>query len=173
LLAGLLIGFAGFKAYSKRLGPIVQSYGTTYYNGEGPEATPVACKPEAEIVEAIGQVHAQYDYMEGADLSAFEQRAADLKGLPPLGIDKLYVITADDQLRNGQMVLFIGLKADCVKTVFGLPTALYREIAGAGAGRVYRRAGRGKWGNGFASAPSCLTHACAFMRRNGRRLSRL
>jgi hypothetical protein len=28
------------------------------------------------------------------------------------------------------MVLFIGLKVDCVKTVFGLPTKLYQELAG-------------------------------------------
>jgi hypothetical protein len=29
------------------------------------------------------------------------------------------------------MVLFIGLKDNCVKTVFGLPTKLYEELAGA------------------------------------------
>ena len=28
------------------------------------------------------------------------------------------------------MVLFIGLKIDCVKTVFGLPAKLYQELAG-------------------------------------------
>jgi hypothetical protein len=28
------------------------------------------------------------------------------------------------------MVLFIGLRANCVKTVFGLPTKLYRELSG-------------------------------------------
>jgi hypothetical protein len=128
LLAGVLIGFAGFKAYSKRLGPLVQAYGTTYYNGEGPVFEPIACKPESEILAAIGQVHAKYDSLEGAGLKAFERRAADLKGLPPLNIDKLYVITEDDQLRNGEMVLFIGLKAACVTTVFGLPAALYREL---------------------------------------------
>ena len=72
----------------------------------------------------------QHAYLEGNDLRAFEQRAAALKGLPPLNIDKLYVITEDDQLRDGEMVLFIGLRADCVKTVFGLPTKLYRELAG-------------------------------------------
>ena len=53
-----------------------------------------------------------------------------LKGLPPLNIEKLYVITEDDQLRDGEMVLFIGLRANCVTTVFGLPTRLYRELAG-------------------------------------------
>ena len=130
VLAGVLIGFAGFKAYSERLGPLVQAYGTTYYNGDGPIFAPVACKPESEIIAAIGQVHAKYDYLEGADLRAFEQRAAYLKGLPPLNIDKLYVITEDDQLRDGEMVLFIGLRAACVSTVFGLPTRLYRELAG-------------------------------------------
>ena len=79
---------------------------------------------------AIGQVHAKYDYLEGDELKAFEQRAALLKGLPPLNIEKLYVITEDDQLRDGEMVLFIGLRVDCVTTVFGLPTRLYNELAG-------------------------------------------
>lgn len=129
LLAGVLIGLAAFSAYSKRLGPLVGQYGTTYYNGEGPLFAPIACKPESEITAAIAQVHAKYDYLEGDDLRAFEQRAAALKGFPPLNIDKLYVITEDDQLRDGQMVLFIGLRSDCVKTVFGLPTKLYWEIA--------------------------------------------
>jgi hypothetical protein len=130
LLAGALIGLAGFSALSKRLGPLVQQYGTTYYNGDGPKFDSVACKPESEIVTAIGQVHAKYDYFEGDNLKTFEQRAALLKGLPPLDIDELYVITEDDKLRNGEMVLFIGLRLNCVKTVFGLPTKLYREIAG-------------------------------------------
>jgi hypothetical protein len=125
----VLIGLAAFSAYSKRLGPLVGQYGTTYYNGEGPIFAPVACKPESEILAAIAQVHAKYDYLEGAELKAFEQRAAALKGFPPLNIDTLYVITEDDQLRDGEMVLFIGLKAACVKTVFGLPTKLYQEIA--------------------------------------------
>jgi hypothetical protein len=130
VLAGALMGFAGFTAYSKKLGPLVQEYGTTYYNGDGPSAPPITCKPESEIATAIRQVRAKFDYFEGAELTAFEQRAATLKGLPPLGIDKLYVITEDDQLRDGEMVLFIGLKVDCVKTVFGLPTKLYQELAG-------------------------------------------
>lgn len=129
VLAGVLIGLVGFKAYSERLGPYVGQYGTTYYNGEGPLSVPVTCKSESQIRAAIVQVRAKYDYLEGGDLKAFEQRAADLKGLPPLNIDKLYVITEDEKLRDGQMVLFIGLKADCVKTVFGLPTKLYHEIA--------------------------------------------
>ena len=72
---------------------------------------------------------AKYDYLAGDDLRAFEHRAALLKGLPPLNIEKLYVITEDDQLRNGEMVLFIGLRVDCVTTVFGLPSKLYREIS--------------------------------------------
>jgi hypothetical protein len=130
LLAGVLIGLAGFKAYSARLGPVEGQYGTTYYNGEGPVSVPVACKAESEIRAAIVQVHAKFDYLEGADLKAFEERAAQLKGLPPLSIDKLYVITEDDQLRAGEMVLFIGLRANCVKTVFGLPAKLYQEIVG-------------------------------------------
>ena len=130
VLAGALIGFAGFKAYSEKLGPFVQEYGITYYNGDGPVSAPLACKPESEIIAAIGQVHAKYDYLEGIALKAFEQRAAQLKGLPPLNIEKLYVITEDNQLRNGEMVLFIGLRVNCVTTVFGLPTKLYRELMG-------------------------------------------
>lgn len=130
VLAGALIGLAAFSAYSKRLGPLVQQYGTTYYNGDGLKAEPVTCKPESEIIAAIAQVHAKFDYLEGDELKAFEQRAALLKGLPPLNIEKLYVITEDDQLRDGQMVLFIGLRVNCVTTVFGLPTRLYNELAG-------------------------------------------
>ena len=108
----------------------MQQYGTTYYNGDGPKFETVACKPESEIIAAIGQVHAKYDYFEGDNLKAFEQRAALLKGLPPLNIEKLYVITEDDKLRNGEMVLFIGLRVNCVTTVFGLPTKLYHELSG-------------------------------------------
>ena len=134
-LAGALIGLAALQAYSRKLGPVVQSYGTTYYNGEGPAFAPVACKRESEILTAIGQVHAKYDQFEGASLSSFEERAALLKGFPPLNIEKLYVITEDDQLRDGEMVLFIGLKNGCVRTVFGLSTKVYREILGA-AGRA-------------------------------------
>jgi hypothetical protein len=125
-----LIGFAGFKAYSEKLGPLVQEHGTTYYNGDGPASVPAACKSEREIVTAIAQVRAKFDYLAGADLKSFEQRAAALKGLPPLNVEKLYVITEDDQLRDGEMVLFIGLRVNCVTTVFGLPTKLYRELMG-------------------------------------------
>jgi hypothetical protein len=130
LLSGALMGVAGFKAYSEKLGPLVQEHGTTYYNGEGPVSTPVVCKSESEIIAAIEQVHAKYDYLADADLKAFEQRAAALKGLPPLNIETLYIITADDQLRDGEMVLFIGLRANCVTTVFGLPTTFYHELLG-------------------------------------------
>jgi hypothetical protein len=129
-LAAALIGFAAFAAYSKKLGPLVQEHGTTYYNGEGPVSQPLACKPESEILAAIKQVHAKYDYLSGDDLKAFESRATAAKGLPPLNIDELYVITEDDQLRNGEMVLFIGLRVDCVATVFGLPARLYHELSG-------------------------------------------
>ena len=38
------------------------------------------------------------------------------------------VITEDDQLRQGEMVLFIGLKGDCVSTVFGFSAKLYQEL---------------------------------------------
>jgi hypothetical protein len=126
-LAVALLGFAAFKAYSERLAPLVQAYGTTYYNDDWSPSPPVACKPESEITAAIKQVHAKYDYLAGEDLRAFEERA---RGLPPLNIEKLYVITADDQLRNGEMVLFIGLRTNCVTTVFGLPSRLYRELSG-------------------------------------------
>jgi hypothetical protein len=129
-LAIALLGFAAFKAYSERLGPLVQAYGTTYYNNDWPGPAPIACKPESEIVTAIGQVHAKYDYLAGDDLKTFEQRALALKGLPSLNIEKLYVITEDDKLRSGEMVLFIGLRANCVTTVFGLPAKLYRELSG-------------------------------------------
>ena len=127
-LAVTLLGFAGFKAYSEKLGPIVQAYGTTYFNGDGPPALPAACKSESEIRSAIAQVHAQYDHFEGHSLQAFEQRATYLKGLPPLRVDTLYVITEDDQLRDGRMVLFIGLRSNCVSTVFSFPARLYREL---------------------------------------------
>lgn len=125
-----LIGFVGFKAYSEKLGPLVQEHGTTFYNGEGPAQAPVACKPKREIVAAIKQVRAKFDYLTGADLRAFEQRAAARKGLPPLNVEELYVITEDEKLRDGQMVLFIGLKVDCVATVFGFPAGLYHDLVG-------------------------------------------
>ena len=129
VLAVTLLGFAGFKAYSEKLGPLVQAYGTTYFNGEGPPSPSVPCKSEGEILRAIARVHAKYDHFEGGGLQAFEQRAAYLKGLPPLRVDTLYVITEDDQLRDGTMVLFIGLRSNCVSTVFSFPTRLYRELA--------------------------------------------
>lgn len=128
-LAAILLGFAGFQAYSDKRGPIVQAYGTTYFNGDGPPSEPAPCKSESEILSAIAQVHAKYDHFAGDGLQAFEQRAAYLKGLPPLRVDTLYVITEDDQLRDGRMVLFIGLRSNCVSTVFSFPTRLYRELA--------------------------------------------
>jgi hypothetical protein len=128
-IAITLLGFVGFKAYSGRLGPVVQTYGTTYYNGEGPPVVPVPCKSESEIRSAIARVHAKFDHLGGAPLRAFEQRAAHLQGLPPLGVDTLYVITEDDKLRDGRTVLFIGLTANCVSTVFSFPARLYHELA--------------------------------------------
>ena len=125
-----LIGLAGLQGASKRLGPLVQEHGTTYYNDDGMVSPPVICKPESTILAAIKQVHAKYDFLAGNDLQAFEDRARDLKGLPPLNADELYVITEDDQLRDGKMVLFIGLKSKCVSTVFGFPAKLYNEILG-------------------------------------------
>jgi hypothetical protein len=129
-LGVVLIGLAGLQGASKRLGPLVQEHGTTYYSNEGPTIPPVICKPLSTILTAIDEVHAKYDHLAGDDLKLFEIRARDLKGLPPLNADELYVITEDDQLRDGQMVLFIGLKAKCVSTVFVFPAKLYREILG-------------------------------------------
>ena len=123
-----LIGLAGLQGASKKLGPLVQTHGTTYYNGDLPEPEPVICKPKSDILNAIGQVHAKFDHLDGEALKTFENRARDLKGLPPLDADELYVITEDDQLRDGQMVLFIGMKGDCVTTVFGFSAKLYQEI---------------------------------------------
>lgn len=128
-----LIGLAGLQGASKKLGPLVQEHGITYYSNDGPVSPPVICKPESTILAAIQRVHAKYDYLAGGDLQAFEDRARDLKGLPPLDADELYVITEDDQLRDGEMVLFIGLKSKCVSTVFGFPAKLYREILGKSA----------------------------------------
>jgi hypothetical protein len=126
-----LIGFAGLQSFSEKSTPLVQEHGTTYYNGQGPAPAPVICKPESEILDAIKEVHAKFDYFNGAKLEAFEVRARDLKGLPPLKADELYVITEDDKLRDGEMVLFIGLKSKCVTTVFVFPAKLYHEILGA------------------------------------------
>jgi hypothetical protein len=125
-----LIGFAGLQSFSEKTGPLVQEHGTTYYNGEGPAPAPAICKPKSEILAAIKQVHAKFDYLAGEDLESFEIRARDLKGLPPLKADELYVITEDDKLRDGEMVLFIGLKSKCVTTVFVFPAKLYHEILG-------------------------------------------
>jgi hypothetical protein len=130
VLAVSLIGLAGLHAFSEKLGPLVQQHGTTYYNGDGPISTPVICKPESVILAAIKEVHAKFDHLADGDLQAFEDRARDLDGLPPLDADELYVITEDDQLRNGDMVLFIGLKAKCVTTVFGFSAKIYRDILG-------------------------------------------
>jgi hypothetical protein len=135
VLAIALIGFVGFKAYSERLGPLVQAHGTTFYNGEGLATGPVPCKPESDILTAIGQVHAKYDHLSGDGLAGFWRRAAELKGLPPMDVDGLYVITEDEQFRKGEMVLFIGIKGECVSTVFSFPTRLYLELLGS-AGRA-------------------------------------
>ena len=128
-LAVSLIAVAGLRAYSWKLGPLVQTHGTTYYNGTYKPA-PLACKPESTILASIDQVHAKYDYYAGADLTAFERRALIFDGLPPLNVEKLYVITQDDKLHDGEMVLFIGLKADCVSIVFGFPARVYNDIIG-------------------------------------------
>ena len=126
-IAVTLLGFVGFRAYPERLRPLVQTYGTTYYN-DGPPVATVPCKSESEIRSAIARVHATFDHFSGESLKAFEQRATLLKGLPPLRVETLYVITADDKLRDGRTVLFIGLKGNCVSTVFSFPAPLFREL---------------------------------------------
>jgi hypothetical protein len=128
-----LIAVAGIRAYSDKLGPLVQAHGTTYYNGTY-TPPPVACKPESTIVASIAQVHAVYDYYAGPDLTAFERRASIFDGLPSLNVEKLYVVTRDDKLRDGEMVLFIGLKGDCVSLVFGFPARVYNDIIGKSQG---------------------------------------
>lgn len=136
VLALILLGFAAFKATSDKFGPLVQSHGTTYYGGDGPKIATVPCKTESDIRTAIARVHATFDQYGGPSLEAFEKRAALEKGLPPLRIDTLYVITEDDQMRDGETVLFIGLKADCVSTVFSFPARLYQELAAGRGGGV-------------------------------------
>lgn len=136
VLAVVLLGFAGLKATSSKFGPLVQPHGTTYYGGDGPKIATVPCKSESEIRSAIARVHAQFDHYGGPRLKAFEQRAAHQKGLPPLRVDTLYVITEDDQMRDGKTVLFIGLKSDCVSTVFSFPARLYHELAAGQEGGV-------------------------------------
>lgn len=136
-IAVVLLGFAGLRFFTERTaavvtpGPLVQEHGTTYYGGDGPEAPPAACKPESEIVAAIDGVGAEYDLYDGARLEAFEKRAAHAHGLPPLRVDKLYVITKDDNAR-ADSVLFIGLKGTCVSIVFSFPAKLYAELAAEG-----------------------------------------
>jgi hypothetical protein len=134
VLALVLLGFAGLKATSNRFGPLVQPHGTTYYGGDGPKIATVPCKTESEIRSAIARVHATFDQYGGPSLAAFEKRAAHQRGLPPLRVDTLYVITEDDQMRDGKSVLFIGLKDDCVSTVFSFPSRLYLELAGREGG---------------------------------------
>jgi hypothetical protein len=128
-LGASLIGVAGLQGASKKLGPLVQAHGTTYYGSDGPERAPLICKPKSEILAAIDRVHAKFDHLDGGALQSFEDRARDMKGLPPLNADEVYVITEDDQLRDGEMVLFIGLKDACVTTVFGFPASIYHEIS--------------------------------------------
>lgn len=136
VLALVLLGFAGLKATSNRFGPLVQPHGTTYYGGDGPKIATVPCKTESDIRSAIARVHATFDQYGGPTLAAFEKRAAHQKGLPPLRVDTLYVITEDDQMRDGKTVLFIGLKDDCVSTVFSFPARLYLELAADREGGV-------------------------------------
>lgn len=136
VLALLLLGFAGLKTASETFGPLIQRHGTTYYGDDGPKIATVPCKTESNIRSAIARVHADFDYYGGSRLAAFEQRAAHQKGLPPLRVDTLYVITEDDQMRDGKTVLFIGLKNDCVSTVFSFPTRIYNKLKAAGEGGV-------------------------------------
>ena len=68
-LGVVLIGLAGLQGASKRLGPLVQEHGTTYYSNDGPVSPPVICKPVSTILAAIDQVHAKYDHLAGDDLN--------------------------------------------------------------------------------------------------------
>ena len=136
VLALVLLGFAGLKATSNKFGPLVQPHGTTYYGGDGPKIANVPCKTESDIRSAIARVHAVFDHYGGPSLAAFEKRAAHQKGLPPLRVDTLYVITEDEQMRDGKTVLFIGLKEDCVSTVFSFPARLYRDLTATQEGDV-------------------------------------
>jgi hypothetical protein len=136
VLALVLLGFAGLKATSNKFGPLVQAHGTTYYGGDGPKIATAPCKTESDIRSAIGRVHAVFDQYAGPRLAAFEKRAAHRKGLPPLRVDTLYVITEDDQMRDGKTVLFIGLKDDCVSTVFSFPTRIYDDLKALQEGDV-------------------------------------
>ena len=129
VLALILLGFAGLKVTSNRFGPLVQPHGTTYYGGDGPKIATVPCKTESDIRSAFARVHAVFDHYGGPSLAAFEKRAAHRQGFPPLRVDTLYVVTEDDQMRDGNIVLFIGLKDDCVSTVFTFPARMYRELA--------------------------------------------
>src|SRR5262245_11406915 len=84
-LGASLIGVAGLHVgASKKLGPLVQAHGTTYYGSDGPERAPLICKPKSEILAAIDRVHAKFDHLDGGALQAFQDRARDMKGLPPL-----------------------------------------------------------------------------------------
>ena len=119
VLAVSLIGLAGFHGFSRSSARSFRSTAPPITTARGRHRAPVICKPESAILAAIDQVHAKFDHLAGADLKAFQERARDFKGLPPLNADELYVVTEDDKLRDGEMVLFIGLKAKCVTTVFG------------------------------------------------------
>ena len=131
VLALVLLGFAGLKATSNKFGPLVQTYGTTYYGGDGPKVATVPCKTESDIRSAIARVHAAFDQYVGSRLAAFEQRAAHQKGLPPLRVDTLYVITEDDQMRDGKTVLFIGLKGRLREHGLQFSNANLRRLEGA------------------------------------------
>ena len=76
LLGASLIGLAGLQGASKKLGPLVQEHGTTYYSNDGPVSPPVICKPLSTILAAIKQVHAKYDYLAG-------ERSQNLPGPRP------------------------------------------------------------------------------------------
>lgn len=134
-IAVILLGFAGLRAFQDRAatvvetGPLVQEHGTTYYGSDGPDEPAIACKPESEILAAIDDVHAEFDVYDGDALQEFERRAAHMRGLPPLRVDKLYVITKDDNVQNRDAVLFIGMRKDCVGVVFSFPAKLYAELS--------------------------------------------
>ncbi len=122
VLAIALLGLAGLRASSGNLGRIDQPHGTTFYNGQGPKAPPLPCKPESDIRSAIVRVHAKYDLFDGARLDAFEQRsAAHLKRLAsasgPIPSSR-HVWMSQLRLDGKNWSSFTGLtRRDCVSTV--------------------------------------------------------
>ena len=129
-LAVTLLGFAGFKAYSEKLGPIVQALRHDVFQrrrpADGAGAVQVA-KANSERDRPGSRPN--YDHFEGTRAASRSSGGRPIsKACRRFSVDTLYVITEDDQLRDGKTVLFIGLRSNCVSTVFSFPARLYREL---------------------------------------------